>query len=163
LPRATQEQPGQGVYRVSTDGTVHLEDGGNSAPNGVELSPDERVLYVSYTSLNQIFRFSVAADGALSAKTSFASGVSVPDGMCVDSGGNLYVASLGGIAVFDPTGRRLGAISLTQTPTNCAFGGTDQGTFFITARSSLIGAPAPGNGSLYRIDKMPIPGMPGRP
>jgi gluconolactonase len=162
LTAQTQELGFQGVYRVTTDGTVHLEDQTTSGPNGVEFSPDETTVYVSYTSAGQIHQFAVGADGALSGKTLFAGNVAVADSMCVDAAGDVYVAILGGIAVLSPTGTRLGTISMSQVPTNCAFGGPQQNTLFITARTSLSGAPAPGNASIYRIDNMPIPGIPGR-
>jgi len=163
FPRQTQELTEQGVYRLATDGTLHVEDQTMSAPNGVELSPDERTLYVSYTSTAQVYAFAVAADGSLSDKKLFASGVSIADSMCVDAAGNVYVASLRGIAVLGPDGANLGTIAMSQVPTNAAFGGPDQKTLFITARTALIGTPTAGNASLYRIDNMPIPGLPGRP
>ncbi len=159
----TQALSFEGLYRLTTDGTLHLEDKSMSSPNGVELSPDERTLYVSYTTPGTVLKFAVGGDGALSNPTPFASGVSTADSMCVDAGGNLYVASLNGIVVFDPAGTRLGTIATGQVPTNCAFGGPDQTTFFITARTALTGTPTAGNASLLRIDHMPIPGMPGRP
>ncbi len=164
----TQEPSTQGVYRLATDGSLHLEDASTAGPNGVELSPDERTLYVSYTNTGEIDAFSVASDGALGQKRVFAAGVPIADSMCVDAAGDVYAAtgSLaggGGIAVFDPAGKRLGTIGLAQIPTNCAFGGADQRTLFVTARTALAGTPAPGNASLYRIDAMPIPGLPGRP
>ncbi len=109
------------------------------------------------------FEFAVGADGALSNPTPFASGVSTADSMCVDAGGNLYVASLNGIVVFDPSGPPLGTIATGQVPTNCAFGGPDQTTLFITGRTAITGTPIAGNASLMRIDHMPVPGMPGRP
>lgn len=163
LSSQTQEQSFQGVYRLTTDGTLYAEDQTTSAPNGVGLSPDERTLYVSYTSTGQVASFSVAADGSLSGKTTFATGIAIADSMTVDAGGNVYVASLNGIAVLDPTGQRLGTIPVGQVPTNAAFGGPDQRTLFITARTGLLGTPTKGNASLYRIDNMPVPGMPGRP
>jgi gluconolactonase len=75
----------------------------------------------------------------------------------------VYVATLGGIAVLDPTGKRLGTIAVSQTPTNCAFGDRDQRTLFITARNPLYTTPRAGGSTLYRIPSMPIPGIPGRP
>ena len=160
----TAELAFQGVYRITTDGTLHLEDQTTSGPNGVQLSPDEKIAYVSYTGTGEIAAFDVAADGTLSGKRSFATGVTLADSMCVDAGGNVYVASLAGITVLDPSGAKLGVIPTTgEVPTNCAFGGADQTTFFITARKNLLATPTAGNSSLYRIDAMPIPGMPGLP
>jgi gluconolactonase len=152
----------QGVYRL-TSNAVYLEDSTSDGPNGVNFSPDEQTLYVSYTGTGQVYRFDVAKDGALSHKTLFASNVLIADSMCVDAGGNVYVASINGITVLDPSGKSLGVIATpNQTPTNCAFGGPDQRTFFITARV-LATAPAKGASSLWRIDNMPVPGLPGRP
>lgn len=163
LPQQTAELDFQGVYRVTADGAVHLEDQTTSGPNGVVLSPDEHTLYVSYTATGEIAEFDIAADGSLANKTQFASGVIIADSMCVDAAGNLYVAALSGIVVLDSQGTNLGTIALNgEVPTNCTFGGSDQRTFFITARTSLTGTPTAGNSSLYRIDDMPIPGIPGR-
>lgn len=154
----------QGVYRVAIDGSLHLEDQSTSGPNGVELSPDEQLLYVSYTNTGEIDSFRVAADGSLGEKKPFATNVTIADSMCVDAAGNLYVASLAGITVLDATGKNLGVIATTGlVPTNCAFGGSDQRTFFITARMSLTGTPTSGNAALLALENMPIPGIPGRP
>ena len=84
--------------------------------------------------------------------------------MCVDAGGNLYVAVDQRHRRVQPRpGTRLGTIAMTQIPTNCAFGGPDQRTLFITARTLLSGTPTAGNAALLRIDNMPVPGIPGRP
>jgi sugar lactone lactonase YvrE len=155
----------QGVYRLTTDGVLHLEDSTTSGPNGVNLSPDETALYVSYTLGGQVAKFDVAADGSLSNKKVFASGVSVPDSMCVDAGGNLYVGTYGGLAVFAPTGKSLGTVSVDGLiVTNCAFGGADQRTLYVTARTqaTLSGVPPFGGGLLYAISAMPVPGIPGQ-
>jgi len=59
----------------------------------------------------------------------------------------------------------LGTISAGgQIVTNCAFGGPDQTTLFITSRSqsTLAGTPTMGASSLYRVDNMPVPGIPGQ-
>jgi gluconolactonase len=155
----------QGVYRLTKDGTLHLEDSTTQGPNGVNLSPDEKTLYVAYTSASSVSKFSVAADGSLSNKQMFASGASIADSMCVDAGGNVYVGTSSGLAVFNPAGQSQGTISVAgQIVTNCAFGGTDQRTLFITSRaqSTLVGTPVANDSSVYKIDNMPVPGMPGR-
>jgi gluconolactonase len=155
----------QGVYRITTDGMLHLEDSTTSGPNGVNLSPDEKTLYVAYTLAGQVSKFAVAADGSLSNKQTFATGTNIADSMCVDAGGNVYVGTSSGLAVFDPTGKALGTISVGGLiTTNCAFGGTDQRTLFITARTSatLVGTPPLGGGALYQVTNMPVPGIPGQ-
>jgi gluconolactonase len=154
----------QGVYRVTTDGALHLEDSTTTGPNGVNLSPDQKSLYVAYTLANAVAKFDVAADGSLHNKSTFAS-ATLADSMCVDAGGNVYVGTQSGLAVFDATGKALGTISAGgQIVTNCAFGGVDQKTIFITARASstLFGTPAMGASSLYKVDAMPVPGIPGQ-
>ena len=154
----------QGVYRVTTDGMLHVEDKTTSGPNGINLSPDEKIMYVAYTGANQVYKFDVAADGSLSNKVLFAS-ANLADSMCVDAGGNVYVGTSGGLAVFNPAGQMVKTISPGgQIVTNCAFGGMDQKTLYITSRSSstLVGAPGPGASSLYRVDNMPVPGIPGQ-
>ncbi len=155
----------QGVYRMGTDGTLHREDTSASGPNGVNLSPDEKRLYVAYTLANSVARFDVAVDGSLSGKQTFATGTTLADSMCVDAGGNVYVGTSSGLAVFSPEGQALGTLSAAgQIATNCAFGGPDQRTLFITSRaqSTLVGAPVANDSSVYRIDNMPIPGIPGQ-
>jgi sugar lactone lactonase YvrE len=155
----------QGVYRLSPDGVLHLEDQSLGGPNGISFSPDEKTLYVSYTTSGSIAAFSVAADGSLSGKTTFASALT-PDSMCVDAQGNVYVATLFGISVFAPQGgMSIGTIPVAgDVATNCAFGGADQKTLFITSHSALtlIAAPTKPGSSLSKIEQMPVPGLPGR-
>lgn len=150
----------QGVYRLTQDGVLHLEDSSSGGPNGINFSPDEKTLYVSYTTSASIAKFTVAADGSLSNKTTFATALA-PDSMCVDAEGNLYVATLLGLSIFDPTGRALGSIPIGgDVVTNCAFGGPDQKTLFITSHSLL--SPAKNSSSISKIEGMPVAGIPGR-
>ena len=79
---------------MTTDGVLHQEDATTSGPNGVNLSPDEKTLYVSYTLTGEVAKFDVAADGSLSDKMTFATGAAIADSMCVDSGGNVYVGTI---------------------------------------------------------------------
>jgi tRNA-Thr(GGU) m(6)t(6)A37 methyltransferase TsaA len=59
------------------------------------------------------------------------------DGMCVDTNGNIYTTSGGGIHVFDKEGGKLGVIKTPEQPANVCFGGENFDTLFITARTSL--------------------------
>ena len=57
--------------------------------------------------------------------------------MCVDTEGNIYTTSRGGIHVFDKDGKKLGLIETPEHPANVCFGGEKYDTLFITARTGL--------------------------
>jgi gluconolactonase len=137
-----QEQPIQGVYRLRPNGgPLTLVAGDFEKPNGLAFSPDERSLYIDDTSRRQIRVFDVQPDGSLSNGRTFhdlnVSEPGAPDGMKVDSEGRLYCTGPGGVWVLDPEGRHLGTIGTPEKPSNCAWGGDDWQTLYITARTSV--------------------------
>ena len=86
-------------------------------------------------------RYDLAKDGTVSNGRVFADvtkepGDGVPDGMKVDSLGNVYGTGPGGVWVFSPEGKRLGVIKPAETPANCGWG-DDGKSLYITARTSL--------------------------
>jgi gluconolactonase len=117
-------------------------------PNGVLLSPDEKVLYVANTLGDSVLVFDVQPDGMLTNRRAFAqlegvvktaAGIrSGADGLAVDADGRLYVASLAGIQIFTPEGRRLGTIpiGITGGPQNLAFAGPDKRTLYVVGRNA---------------------------
>ena len=147
-----QELPFQGMFRLDPDSrelTLLVDD--FERPNGLAFSPNERVLYVADSSPRRHVRaFDVNRDGTLKNSRVFceirAKGEGNPDGMKVDVEGNLYVAAAGGVWVFSPQAEFLDVIKTPETPANCAWGGSDWKTLFITARKSLysIGLRVPG-------------------
>lgn len=154
----------EGVYRITPDGEIVLEDDSLSGPNGIAFSPDEQLLYVSSTYSGDIVEYDVAKNGSLSNGRTWVSGALGADSMTVDSEGNVFVASVAGISVFSADGMALGAIAVPQLTSNVSFGGPDQRTLYITARDFFAGFG--GNnagGTLYRIDDMPVAGIPGQP
>src|SRR5712675_90290 len=134
-----------GVYRVSPDlGTLTLLVDNFIIPNGIAFSPDEKVLYVNDSRRRHIRAFDLAPNGTLARQTDrvFAdlggpeSGV--PDGMKVDTLGNVYCGGAGGIFILDPKGKKLGRIVHGQpATTNIGFGGSDWKTLFFTTRTML--------------------------
>lgn len=147
-----------GVYRVTPDlGTITLLLDDMIFPNGLAFSPDERVIYIDDLRRGHIRAFELAANGTLAKQTDrvFADlrgpEPGVPDGMKVDTAGNVYCGGAGGIYILDPNGKKLGRIVHGQpATTNIGFGGDDLKTLFFTSRSHLgsvnikiAGIPAP--------------------
>jgi gluconolactonase len=137
--------PHTGVYRVSPDlGTVTLLVEDFVFPNGLAFSPDERVLYVNDWLRGHIRAFDVASNGTLARHTDrvFAdlrgAEPGAPDGMKVDSAGNVSCGGAGGIYILDPNGKRLGRIVHGyRDTTNMAFGGDDWKTLYFTTHDNL--------------------------
>lgn len=154
----------EGVYRIDPDGKVtriitHEVD----RPNGLVITPDDKYLFVADNNNNtqdgarKLWRFDLKADGTVD----FASQKLIhdwkttrgPDGMKLDTAGRLYVAgglnrpnppfetadpATAGIYVFSPEGQLLEFVAIPRDETtNCAFGGDDLKTLFVTAGGTL--------------------------
>lgn len=143
-----KEQKANGVYRLTRAGTVTLVEGGLSFPNGIALSPDARTLYVSNSDPKRamILAFALSPDGAVLSRRVFADMTALakqglpglPDGMSVDARGNLWASGPGGIHIFAADGRELGRIEAGTAISNCAFGGPDGNTLFMTAGHMIL-------------------------
>ena len=130
-----------GVYRVDSDGSITLLASDFGRPNGLAFSPDESVLYVDDTERRNVRAFDVDDDLSLSGDRVFIDmdtpEQGSPDGMKVDTSGNLYVTGAGGVWVISPDAEHLGTIVLPELPANVGFGGDDYRTLFVTARTGL--------------------------
>jgi gluconolactonase len=141
LPKGEkQEIPYQGVYRLGSDGSVRLLTRELTQPNGLAFSPDGRRLYIDDTKQKEIRVYDVAANGDLENGRLFGKEEGrggVPDGMRVDTKGNVFVTGPGGIWVWDPNGDRLGTILMPESTANLNWGDADYGTLYITASTSV--------------------------
>ena len=135
-----------GVFRRSADGKVTLLTKEMTRPNGLAFSPDEKLLYVAQSDEKAaIWRvFDVKADGTIAnsrvlldvtALTKTKTGL--PDGMKIDSEGNLWATGPGGVLVISPQGKHLGTIRTGQATANVAFG-DDGHSLYITADMFLM-------------------------
>jgi gluconolactonase len=134
-----KQLPFNGVFRFK-DGKLTAAITDMPAPNGLALSPDGKVLYVNNTQPEMYVRaYAVGGDGTLTnpreliripADSSFGTGV--PDGLKVDSEGNLWMSGPGGIFVISPSGKLLGRIQLPSRSTNITFGDDYRSLFIVS-------------------------------
>ena len=141
VPRPT-ELGFRGVYRLDP-GTKALNVLADDfkQPNGLCFSLDEKHLFVNDTERAHIRMFKVRSDGMLDNGCVWAEttgeGPGAPDGMKIDSEGNLYCCGPGGVHVFDPAGMCLGVIKVPEAAANFEWGDADNRSLFITASTSL--------------------------
>lgn len=154
---------GKAIYRIDHDGkmTRILSEPVLELPNGIIISPDDKTLYYVESNMRKdggarmIRAFDLAEDGTVSNMRvfhNFYPGRSA-DGISVDSKGNIYAAAglnrtrgtpetldtKPGIHVFSPEGKLLKYYPVYEdTVTNCAFGGPDMKTLYVTAGKTLF-------------------------
>ena len=134
----TRELDFFGVYRISRKGELEVIAKPKGRPNGIALAPDGRTLYVGNSDERNVRAYDLDKSGAASNERTVISGIEgVPDGICVDEKGNLYVAA-NQIQVFSAEGKSLGMIPIEENPSNCTFGDPDFGSLYITARTSVF-------------------------
>jgi len=124
------------IWRIDTDGTVTLLETNMGTTNGIEVSPDEKTLYVNESVQRNIWAYALSEEGEISHKRLL---IQFPDfgmdGMRCDVAGNLYVTrhGKGTVAKISPEGEVLLEIQLTgKLCTNVAFGGEDGRTCYVT-------------------------------
>jgi gluconolactonase len=136
-----RELPFAGVFRRTPSGDVTLLTKDMTRPNGLAFSPDEKLLYVAQSDETAaIWRvFDVKPDGTIANSRVFFDATSMtkgkkglPDGMKIDTEGNLYATGPGGLFIISPQGKHLGTIVTGQATSNCAFG-DDGHTLYMTA------------------------------
>ena len=141
------------IWRIDTDGAVTLLEANMGTTNGIEVSPDEKTLYVNESVQRNIWAYDLSPNGEVSNKRLL---IQFPDfgmdGMRCDVAGNIYVTrhGKGTVAKVSPQGEVLLEIQLTgKQCTNVAFGGPDGRTCYVTVADK-------GNIEYFRTD------LPGR-
>ena len=128
------------VWFIAPGGEKKVVDTGLKFANGIQLSPDQSLLYVAESRSRWVYSYQVQQDGSLKSKQKYyhlhvpdTADDSGADGLCVDREGRLYVATRMGIQVCDQAGR---VNVILPTPngkvSNVAFGGANQDTIFAT-------------------------------
>jgi len=145
------------VYYIPPGGrAIRIEDR-MIRPNGIQLSRDEKTLYISDSNGAEIIAWEIQPDGLVrnrralgtltgrSTRDNGLGGVKTfADGMTIDNDGRLYVATGGGVEVLSPEGKNLGTIPVRCPPADCqnlAFSGPEKRTLYVG-----------GAGLLYRVE-----------
>lgn len=124
------------LWRIDKDGKVVLLKENMGTTNGIELSPDEKRLYVNESVQRKIWVFDVNGKGEISNQKLFHQfddyGM---DGMKCDKHGNLYVTrhGKGTVAILSPQGKLIREVSMKgKLTSNITFGGAEGKTCFVT-------------------------------
>ena len=134
------------IFRINLDGDLVLLANDMNHPNGLGFSVDGKTLYVSNSRPDpHLHAYSVDISGLLINSRIVAEmpyGIlgelsGVPDGLKLDAEGNIYVTGPGGIWIWDKYEEFLGVIELPELPANIGWGGIDNCTMFVTARTSV--------------------------
>lgn len=137
-----REKPSK-LYLVRPNGERLVVDEGIKFANGLCLSPDQTLLYVTESTSHSVWVFQIQADGRLTNKQRFSSlyvreneDNAWSDGIKCDKDGRVYVSTLAGIQVLDQLGRVNAIIPIPKTKgqvSNLCFGGKDFDTLYITS------------------------------
>jgi gluconolactonase len=120
------------LFYIRPDGRLTKLTEEVTAPNGVQLSPDEKTLYA--TNGTHIVAFDVQPDGSVKNGRKFAD--SRGDGLAVDNTGRVYAAVAEGINVISPQGQILGTIPTPVGMQSVGFAGRDRKTMFMVGRGA---------------------------
>ena len=124
------------IWRIDPDGKTVLLADSMGTTNGIELSPDEKTLYVNESVQRKVWAFDVDDAGNISNKRLFAEFPDFGfDGMKTDKEGNLYICRYGKgvIAVLSPKGESIREVQLKgKRCSNLVFGGEDGKMVFVT-------------------------------
>ncbi|RAV10305.1 SMP-30/gluconolactonase/LRE family protein [Mycolicibacterium sp. GF69] len=159
----SQAREGGVIVRVDPDGTATVVADGLDFPNGMVITPEGATLIVAESTGRRLTAYSIATDGSLTGRRTFADGLDgPPDGICLDAEGGVWAAMTlahrferiteGGVVTdrIDIGGR---------TAIACALGGPERRTLFLLSSTDaypqrLIGT------KLSRVDAttVDIPG-----
>jgi gluconolactonase len=132
------QDPSGRLYRLRTNGQLDVVLDNIPSPNGLVLNADENIVFLAVTRDNAVWRVPLMKDGRASKVGVYIqmSGGGGPDGMAIDSQGNLAVCHVGfgAVWVFSAKGEPMYRIDAPEGlfTTNCAFGGVDGKQLFIT-------------------------------
>jgi sugar lactone lactonase YvrE len=143
------------VIRVDPDGTLHVAAENLVTPNGSVITPDGRTMLIAESFAFRISAFRIADDGSLHDRREWArfgdepagdfesvlaTKASIPDGICLDAEGAVWVgdAKRPGVARIEEGGRVLETVTTGDLAVfAAALGGIDRRTLYMCAGPPL--------------------------
>jgi gluconolactonase len=126
-----------GVYHINPKGEIEAVARWKTRPNGIALSPDGKILYVSDSDRHAVVAFDLdGRGGAANSRDIITKIEGVPNGMRTDVNGRLYIGARG-LDVYSPDGKFLHRILPNEIVTNCAFGDNDFETLYASGRRAI--------------------------
>ncbi len=160
------------LWRLDGDGGITRQRSQLTISNGLAWSHDHRTLYLIDSPTLNVMAFPLTSAGEIAGEPSICVQIpgdwdAVPDGMCIDAEGMLWIALFGGGCVtrWDPlTGRMLDRLALPcRQVTSCCFGGPNFDQLFVTTARREMDAAAiaaePLAGGLFQAD-VGVKGLP---
>jgi sugar lactone lactonase YvrE len=142
------------LYRIAPDGLVETVLGSVTISNGIDFSPDGSLAYYNDSQTRRTDVFDVI-DGRLTNRRPFHDGNGgTPDGLCVDSEGNVWVAlnSMGAVRLYSPSAQVMAEIELpVRLVTACTLGGADGRDLYVTTSRENLENPEPEAGAVFRL------------
>ena len=145
----TRELNFEGIYKINAAGKTTLLIDSISRPNGIALSPDEKILYIAssddmhprWYAYQLDTNGNIKTGGILLDATAMKNNATIPqgaDGFKIDKAGNIFSAGPDGINIISPAGKRLALIKVYNRPTsNCAFNEAKE-VLYITADDLIL-------------------------
>ncbi|MCG2459323.1 SMP-30/gluconolactonase/LRE family protein [Flavobacteriaceae bacterium F89] len=137
------------IWKIDRDGKFTLLEKDMGTANGIEVSPDNKTLYVNESVQRNVWAYDLSPQGEISNKRLLIKFEDFGmDGMRTDIQGNLYIARYGKgtVAKISPQGDILQEITLAgKSPSNIAFGGKDGKTVYVTLQDN-------GNIESFRVE-----------
>ena len=133
-----------GIYRLNYEtGDLQLLVKDQTRPNGIGFSPNGKTAYVANSDGAQkvwmaydVSEAGLFENGRVFYDATAETAPGLPDGLKLDTAGNLYATGPGGVWILSPDGTHLGTIQPDEVPANVAWG-DDGSSLYMTARTGL--------------------------
>ena len=143
---STKEIPFNGVYMVPAEGEIKLIVDSLTRPNGLAFLPNQKTLIVANSDPDKAiwYAFDLTENDSVSSARIFYDATALtktekglPDGLKIDSNGNIFATGPGGVWIFNSTSKLLGKIKLPEATSNCALADDDK-TLYVTCDMYIL-------------------------